>query len=166
MSGDSYLRKKWGRCVLDTGGKWASLHQEWMLTEWDIVYFWAMKLQAGKPKAVAGVTDAIGACSDKRSSAHRHSCLSITLQISRIWSQSRRWRWMFQLTDIMLMHVRITMNLWGRWGNITILLMMNWWHCETIVLLLEIRLNKSIDFICDPNTRINLVHLPKMSSKF
>lgn len=31
----------------------ASLHQEGRLTEWDIVYFWAMKLQAGKPKAVA-----------------------------------------------------------------------------------------------------------------
>lgn len=29
------------------------LHQEGTLTEWDIVYFWAMKLQAGKPKAVA-----------------------------------------------------------------------------------------------------------------
>lgn len=30
-----------------------SLHQAGTLTEWDIVYFWAMKLQAGKPKAVA-----------------------------------------------------------------------------------------------------------------
>lgn len=31
----------------------AGRHQEGTLTEWDIVYFSAMKLQAGKPKAVA-----------------------------------------------------------------------------------------------------------------
>lgn len=31
----------------------ARRHQEGALTEWDIVYFSAMKLQAGKPKAVA-----------------------------------------------------------------------------------------------------------------
>lgn len=86
-------------CRLDmAANEQASIRNECWQNE--TLYFWAMKLQAGKPKAVSRCDWCDrGACLEKHSSVHHHSYLSI---MSQERTRYKHQRWMIKLIEVLM----------------------------------------------------------------